>query len=99
MTFKAENNDKYHASRSRNLHRLLQAGVPERIARGDRDFWILVQEGEELGGVGWNVDWISNQEAEDLYSLLSEFFGNESDLGWDLLDRLRRKLGGRLPKD
>ncbi len=92
MTFKAKNDDRYRSWRTTNLHRLLQVGVPERIARDDRDFWLLVQEGEEVGCEGWNVDWISDQEASDLYKLLAEFFEDEGDLGWDLLDRLRRKL-------
>jgi len=91
MTFKAENRDDHHSWRSKNLHRLLNAGIPERIANDDREFWFLVQEGEELGGGGWNVDWINDQEASELCKLLADFF--EDDLGWDLLHRLRSKLG------
>lgn len=97
MTFKAKNHESYHIWRSRNLHWLLQAGIPERIAGNNCAFWFLVQEGEELGG-GRNVDWISKGEAEELYQLLAGFFENENDLGWDLLDRLRKKLGQSRPE-
>ena len=92
MAFKSKNKDRYTSWRSQNLHRLVKAGIPERIVNNDREFWFLVQEGEELGG-GWNVDWISDQEAAELYDILTDFFLDEGDLGWDLLDRLRRRLG------
>ncbi len=92
MTYEANNKDRFRSWRSNNLHRLLQAGIPERIANDDREFWFLVQEGEELGGNGWNDSWISDHEASELYDIFTEFFRNESDLGWDLLDRLRKRL-------
>lgn len=95
MTFKANNRDRYHAWRSENLDRVIRAGVPERIAVDNRQFWFLVQEGEELDG-GWNVDWISETEATDLYNILAEFFSKEGDVGWDLMDRLRTRLDHRL---
>lgn len=45
---------------------------------------------------GWNLDWISEKDAAELYDLLIEFF--EVDGGWEMLERLRRKLGHPQPR-
>ena len=93
MTFNSKNREPYNRWRLENLHNLLEAGVPERIANDDRQFWLLVQEGEEIGYQGWNTDWISNDQAAELLDLLTGFLGN--GLGWFLIDSLRKKLGQR----
>ena len=97
MAYKSKNKDQYNAWRSRNLQGLSEAGVPERIAKNNRQFWFLVQEGEEIGYEGWNPDWISNAQASNLLDLLTGVI--EDDRGWDLIDRLRRKLGRKQPRD
>ena len=76
---------------------LLEAGVPERIAKKDRQFWFLVQEREEIGHGDWSPDCISNAEASNLLDLLTGVI--EDDRGWDLIDRLRRKLGRKQSRD
>ena len=90
MAFKAKNKGSYNAWRVKNLHALLRAGVPMRIASHDRQFWYVVQEGEEVGYQGWSPDWLSREEAEELLGLLSGFLGGS--IAWDLIDRLRRKV-------
>ena len=94
LTFKSTNRNPYNMWRAEHLHRLLDAGVPERIAGDNRQFWLLVQEGEEIGHEGWKVDWIDDDQALLLHDLLTQFFGNEGS-GWDLICSLRRKLDRR----
>lgn len=90
MPYQNRNRQDHSIWRKKNLHKLIVAGIPERVANDERQFWFLVQEGEELG-TGWNVDWLSQQQARDLYNLLAAFLGEESN-GWDLLMHLRAKL-------
>ena len=93
MAFKSKNKNPHNVWRSRNLHALVQAGIPTRIANDDRRFWNLVEEADEsmYGLNGWTVDWLTQDQASDLFGMLTGFLGEGCQL--ELLDALRRKLG------
>ena len=93
MAFRAKNKNAHNVWRSKNLHALVQAGVPMRIANDDRRFWNLVEEADEsmYGLNGWTVDWITDDQASALFDLLTGFLGDGCRL--ELCDALRRKLG------
>ena len=91
MSFRKAHDDAYNDWRLKNLPRLTRLGIPERIAKDNRQFWLLVQEGEEIGGYGWNVGWVAEGDGSELFELLIGFL--PCDAGWDLVDQLRNKLG------
>lgn len=95
MGFRADNKETYSRWRSKNRYRLVKAGIPQEIVEDDRRFWIVVQEGEDLGHTGWDTTWIGDEEAAELLSLLDEFLGKTA--GWDLLFVLRKRLGAEEP--
>ena len=90
MGFKARNKDPYNKWRATNLHRLEMAGIPQEVVVDDHRFWLVVQEGCDLGRTGWDVSWIDDRQAADLLELLVGFLGDDG--GGDLADDLRRKL-------
>jgi len=93
MAFKAKNKNPHNLWRSKNLHTLVQAGIPMRIANDDRRFWNLVEEADEnmYGLDGWTVEWITDEQASVLFEMLTGLLGEHRRL--ELLDALRRKLG------
>ena len=95
MGFRARNKDGYNKWRATNLHKLETAGIPQEVVVNDHRFWLVVQEGCDLGRTGWDVSWIDDRQAADLLELLVGFLGDES--GWDLVGDLRRKLQRQPP--
>ena len=91
MGFRAKNKDSYNKWRLENLHLLVQAGIPHDIVADDRRFWLVVQEGCDIGHSDWNVAWITDEQSSMLLDLIGGFLGDGR--GWDLVGELRKKLG------
>ena len=52
---------------------------------------MLLLHGEDCLGTGWDVSWITDQQANELLDLLLPHFSNET--GIDLIRLLRRRAG------
>lgn len=92
MAFRSKNKTPDDMWRKKNFSRLVEYGIPQEVVSQNRRFWFVVQEGEDLGGTGWDVDWITEEQASKLLELLREVpSGHQgSDLEWSLKRKLQR---------
>jgi len=75
--------------RKKNISNLLAAGIPEVIASNQKNWTYTLFHGAHPS-VGWNLTWISEEEARQLYALLKE--SGEGEVGYSLMDDLRRRF-------
>jgi hypothetical protein len=69
---------------------LLQScGVPFEVANSDRGWVYVLLHGDDHLGTGWDVSWISKQQASELLILLTRELSSE--IGYDLVRLLRQK--------
>ncbi len=97
MSYRRENEVGVESSRWRLRHaaELVASGVPPGVADDDRRWIYVLLHGDDLA-TGWSVDWLRDEQARDLLTLLAPCF--TSEVGYDLLSRLRARCDPTPPR-
>jgi hypothetical protein len=74
-----------------NRVKLKKCGVPGEVAESHRGWIYALLHGDDYLGTGWDVSWITDQQAKELLDLLLANFGDQS--GYDLIRLLKRRVG------
>ena len=91
MRFRRSENTGPSSSRWRLAHRALlgECGIPAEVSDSDRRWGYLLHYGSDDLGTGWDVSWITPEQARELLTaLLSDL---PSEVGYDLVQSLRRR--------
>jgi hypothetical protein len=93
MAFRQHNKDSETAWRKNHRDELLHNGMPDSVVDDERRWIYVLLHGADEFGSGWDVTWITKEQAESLLALLRLQYTNP--VGLELLTALEKRTNGR----
>ena len=89
MTFRRPERDGVNSARwlTRNKSALCEFGIPTEVVSTERTWNYVLLHGDDEFGCGWNAEWLTAEQAQNVLRLIQNDLRNET--GYDLIPRLR----------